>query len=291
MKIQEVMDKIYGFHPSLGEREAETIDGLKIGDTGQECTGIATGIFASVEVIEQAHAAGANLLLVHEPVFYDHFDKEEAKTHNEVARKKAELCEKYHMVIIRDHDHLHAHRPDGIFTGVLRYLGWEEYAETDTSMGMFAHFIVTLPAEKETTLQKLLAALQDTIGMNGVRYVGPDDMPVKKLAIVGHLYPMQGPDPEMNHRGFPKEYSVEIIRYFEEQDVDVVLPGETIDWTLLSYVRDAVELGQQKAVVPLGHFNWEELGMRYAKEWVQALAGPELSVTYVPTGDMWKFLR
>ena len=91
MKIQEIIDKIYAFHPSLGEREETTIDGLKIGNPDQECTGIATGIFASVEVIEEAHAAGANLLVVHEPVFYDHFDKDEAKVHNEIAKKKVKM--------------------------------------------------------------------------------------------------------------------------------------------------------------------------------------------------------
>ena len=292
MTIQEVIDRILAYHPEFGPDYAGC-DEFKCGDPSDECTGIVTAMDATVQVVRKAAELGANLIIVHEPTNYTSMDKpgwnEDFK--NDVYEEKERLLKEHGIAVWRDHDHMHAHRPDGIFTGVLRYLGWEEYAETDTSMGMFAHFIVTLPAEKETTLQKLLAALQDTIGMNGVRYVGPDDMPVKKLAIVGHLYPMQGPDPEMNHRGFPKEYSVEIIRYFEEQNVDVVLPGETIDWTLLSYVRDAVELGQQKAVIPLGHFNWEELGMRYAKEWVQALAGPELSVTYVPTGDMWKFLR
>ena len=97
------------------------------------------------------------------------------------------------------------------------------------------------------------------------------------------------PTGKTNSAGLPKEYSVEIIRYFEELAVDLILPGETIDWTLLSYARDAIQLGQHKAVISLGHFNWEELGMRYAREWIDSLMGGEVPVYYVPTGDMYRY--
>lgn len=38
-----------------------------------------------------------------------------------------------------------------------------------------------------------------------------------------------------------------------------------------------------------GHFNWEELGARYAKDWLMELTENKVSVFYVPTGDMWKY--
>ena len=289
MTIQEVINKVLAYHPKFMRYAG--CDEFKCGNPGDECTGIVTAMDATVNVVKKAAELGANLIIVHEPTNYTSNDRPgwNEDFRNEVYEEKARIMQEHGIAVWRDHDHLHAHQPDGIFTGVLKNLGWEEYAEVDTSMGMFAHFIVSLPQEKETTLRKLMKQLQETIGMNGVKFIGPSDMPVRKLAIVGHLYPMQGPKSEKNHAGLPKEYSVEIIRYFEEQGVDVILPGETIDWTVLSYVRDAVELGQNKAVVALGHFNWEEMGMRYAKEWVQQLVGPELPVTYVPTEDMWNY--
>ncbi len=67
------------------------------------------------------------------------------------------------------------------------------------------------------------------------------------------------------------------------------MPGETIDWTVLSYVRDAVQLGENKAAIILGHYNWEELGMRYAQEWLQDLVGIGLPVTYVASEDMYRY--
>ena len=49
--------------------------------------------------------------------------------------------------------------------------------------------------------------------LNGLRYVGDPDAMVSRLAIVGHLYPMQ-----MRHSDGerPAEYSVKIIKELEE---------------------------------------------------------------------------
>ena len=50
-----------------------------------------------------------------------------------------------------------------------------------------------------------------------------------------------------------------MIRIMEEEDVDAIIPGETIDWTVMSYIRDAVQLGKVKAAFNVGHFNLEEV--------------------------------
>ena len=285
MTIQEAVDRILNYHPHLSWTGGS--DGFKCGNPEDECTGIVTAMTASVEVVRRTAALGANLLVVHEPTNYTSSDRPGwyEDFGNAVFGEKKRLLEENGIAVWRDHDRMHMHSPDGIFTGVLRYLGWEAYAEVDASMGKYANFVVTLP--EEISLQALLAKLAGTIGMNGIRYIGPRDMPVRKPAIVGHLEAV--PEERTNHAGFPKEYSVELIRYFEEEGVDVILPGETIDWTLLSYVRDSLELGLNRAVIPLGHFNWEELGMRYAAEWVRELMQGEVPVHYVPAGDMYRF--
>ena len=277
MKIQEIIDRIFAFHPSLGEREAETIDGLKIGDTDQECTGIATGIFASVEVIEQAHAAGANLLLVHEPVFYDHFDKEEAKTHNEVAKKKAKLCEKYHMVIIRDHDHLHAHRPDGIYYGVMTELGIQAYCKTDIlakrDPAKFA-FLFEFPGDG-IPVREFAAMWQKKLGLKNIRLIGNPETMVKRMAWGGHCL--------TNSQGE--------IRKVEEADVDLYIPGECIDWEIAEYYKDAGGFGLNRAMMLIGHFNKEELGMKHAVSWVSRLVDYKIPVTYCSNHDMYWYLE
>ena len=58
MTIQDVINKIIAYHPALGEREAGTCDTIKIGDPSAECTGVATAIYPSPDVIRKAKAAG-----------------------------------------------------------------------------------------------------------------------------------------------------------------------------------------------------------------------------------------
>ena len=75
-----------------------------------------------------------------------------------------------------------------------------------------------------------------------------------------------------------------------EERVDVIIPGEVIEWTVLAYVRDAVQQGRNKAMIHLGHMNWEELGMKYAREWISDLVEAQIPVTYVPSEDMYRYI-
>lgn len=284
MKNREVIEKILAYHPNIPGYAG--CDEWKSGDPEAECTGIVTALVPTVKVIEQTIALGANLLIVHEPLFYTSADKggwyEDFS--NEVYEQKKKLIDDHGIAIWRDHDHMHFHNPDGIFTGVLKYLGWEDYAVADRNTGAFGHFIVDFP--EPMTVEQLCAHLVSTVGMNGVRYIGKPDDVVKSLAIVGHLYPMEF---GIKHAdGTPAEYSVQIIKTLEQR-VDVIMPGEIIEWTVLSYVRDAVQQGRTKAMINPGHLNWEELGMKYAKDWISELVGDGVCVTYVPSEDMYSY--
>lgn len=56
-----------------------------------------------------------------------------------------------------------------------------------------------------------------------------------------------------------------------------------------SYIRDAVQLGKQKAMINLGHYNWEELGMKDMTKRVRELVGEQVEVSYVPSEDLYSF--
>lgn len=283
MKIREVIDRILAYHPHLPDYRG--CDGFKCGNPDAECTGIVTALVPTVDVIRKTAALGANLLIVHEPTFYTSMDGAGwfEDFPNSVYEEKQALLDKYGIVIWRDHDHMHAHQPDGIFTGVLKYLGWDKNVTVEGSDGGFSHFLVEIP---ETTVGELCAYVMEKVGMNGVRYIGAPQAKVSRLAFVGHLFP--SPFVKRRSDGSVLEYSVQIIKLLEER-VDVILPGEIIEWTVVSYIRDAVELGKAKAMLNIGHFNWEELGMKYAQEWISDLVENSLPVTYVPTGDMYRF--
>ena len=284
MKNREIVERILAYHPNLPNYDG--CDNWKCGDPEAECTGIVTALVPTVNVIRETARLGANLLIVHEPTFYTSQDGPGwfEDFPNEVYEEKKKLLDEAGIAIWRDHDHMHCHNPDGIFTGVLKYLGWEKQAVVDRNTGCFAHFLVEVP---EMTVEELCRHLMRSIGMNGVRYIGRPQDKIRSIALVGHLFPS---DYGLKHRdGSPAEYSVQIIRTLEE-NAYVIIPGEIIDWTVLSYVRDAIQQGRTKAMINLGHLNWEELGMKYAQEWIGDLVEHRVPVTYVPSEDMYSFL-
>lgn len=49
-------------------------------------------------------------------------------------------------------------------------------------------------------------------------------------------------------------------------------------------------MGKHKACFNIGHFNMEELGMKYAADWIGELLNNKIPVNYIPTEDGWTFL-
>ncbi|MBQ3384455.1 MAG: Nif3-like dinuclear metal center hexameric protein [Erysipelotrichaceae bacterium] len=282
MKIREVVEKILAYHPATPGYKG--CDDYKCGNPEDECTGVVTALTPNISVIRKAIELNANLIVVHEPTFYTSRDGPGwfEPFGNSVYEEKKKLLDEHGIVVWRDHDHMHMNKPDSIFTGVLKYLGWEDKAEIDTDTGSYAHWIVHF---EPCTLKELCSHIITTIGMNGTRIIGDPDAVVSSAALVGHLYPSDYHKKD----GTTGEYGVSIIDTLETK-ADVIIPGEVIDWTVLSYVRDAVDLGRNKAMINLGHFNWEELGMKYMKDWLSELVANKVPVTYVPSGDMYNFI-
>ena len=285
VKNREIIEKILAYHPDLGP-DYKGCDDWKCGDPERECTGVITAMVATMNVIRETIRLGANLIIVHEPTFYTSEDGPGwfEDFPNAVYEEKRKLLDDNGITIWRDHDHMHIHNPDGIFTGVIKYMGWEGRAVPDFDTGSFGHYIIDLP--EEITLEALCRQLIDTIGLNGLRYIGDPKAKLRRAAIVGHLFP--GPCTKKRSDGAEMEYGNVITQTLEER-VDVILPGEVIDWTTAAYVRDAVQQGRAKAMINMGHMNWEELGMKYAKDWISELLGGAVSVTYVPSEDMYSF--
>ena len=283
MKIKDVINKILDYHPRFPD-SYDGCDSYKCGDPEAECTGIVTALTPTINVIRKAIELQANLIVVHEPTFYTSADKDGwfEDYPNEVYEEKRKLLEEHGIVVWRDHDHMHAHQPDAIFTGVLKYMGWLEHSHVDTDTGLYAHFIVDVGL---MTVKDIANELIEKIGLNGVRIIGDPDCPVRKIALVGHLFPSDYHKKD----GRTGEYSVSIIETLEKE-VDLIIPGEVIDWTVLSYIRDAKQLGKQKAAICIGHFNWEELGMKYMKDWLSELVDHQIETTYVPSEDMYDFI-
>jgi len=55
--------------------QSDTVDTFKAGDPDVPVTGIAVTMMATFDVLQRAAAAGDNLIITHEPTFFDHLDK------------------------------------------------------------------------------------------------------------------------------------------------------------------------------------------------------------------------
>lgn len=286
MKNSEVINRILHYHPPLPAYEG--CDGYKSGNPDTECTGVVSALVPTVEVIRKTIALGCNLIITHEPSYYmtPDFPQWRGPFQNTVYEEKRALLEQNDITVWRDHDHIHAHKPDGIFTGVIKYLGWEKYYKrADEGQPFFYPF--ELP---QTTLGALRGYLIDRLHLNGLRYIGDLDKKVSRVVLCAHLYPGTFPVTEAMPEGAYMDYATLLIREMEKENgIEVLIPGEIIEWDILSYIRDATALGKNKACLNLGHFNLEELGMRYAADWIGELLEGELPVHYVPSGDIFQY--
>src|SRR5437879_11791765 len=84
-----------------------TVDTFKDGDPATPVTGIAVTMMATFDVLQRAAARGANLVITHEPTFYDHFDKLDVLEgeHDSVTAAKRAFIREPRLVVVRQQDH------------------------------------------------------------------------------------------------------------------------------------------------------------------------------------------
>src|SRR5215813_7518853 len=81
---------------------AQTRDTFKAGNPQTPVTGIAVTMMATMNVLEHAAANGQNLIITHEPTFFDDQDKAETVPEGEqdpVLREKRRFIAEHHLAI------------------------------------------------------------------------------------------------------------------------------------------------------------------------------------------------
>lgn len=280
MLISEIIDKIKQYHKGVYDGvaidEETTRDKVLYGNVNHECTGIVTTCWATVEVIKEAHRKNANLIICHEALFWNHGDHQKwlDVAGNKTYLAKKRLLDEYGITVWRNHDYIHSGIPcangeyvDGIFYGLAKKLGWENYIEGHDS---FKCLHYTVP---EMTMGELAKILTEKLGLNGCRVIGSKDTKVKKVRIPFHIF------------GDANEF----IEEADKDTIDCFLTMECVDFTLTEYVRDSSLLGLNKSIIGFGHFNLEEPGMEYMLEWLPNAIGNDINISYVQSGDNYDY--
>ena len=239
-----------------------TVDTLKAGDPNTPVTGIATTFMATLEVLREAARRGDNLVISHEPTFYNHQDDQSTFADDPVYKEKLAFIESHHMVVYRLHDEIHSATPDHIETGLIDALGWQPYISKATTHE--APFFATIPP---ITVADLAAQLEKKLGDPAVRIVGDPHLTVTHIGI------------NPGSAGGPRN-----IATLQRPDVELMLLGEGTEWEAIPYVRDAQTEGRPKALILLGHEASEEPGMEQCAKDLRPLF-PNLHVDHIPSHE------
>jgi putative NIF3 family GTP cyclohydrolase 1 type 2 len=224
--------------------EASTVDTFKAGDPDVPVTGIAVTMMATLGVLQYAAAHGQNLIITHEPTFFDHLDKASGLEQSDaVWTAKREFIRQHGLVIWRFHDHWHARVPDGILTGMTRALGWAKFQDSQNP-----HRFKLPPTTLRTLAEQIAAKLDRPL----LRIVGDPDLPVSGVAL------------EPGAPGFLRQ-----AHALAEDNVDVLVTGEAHEWETVEYAADAVSLGHKKALILIGHVPSEQAGMAECARWLK----------------------
>lgn len=276
MKIREAVERIYRWHEPFVEHEGGR-DKILCGDPEQECTGIAVTVCATYDVLRRAVAQGANLIISHESIFFGGRIDTDGLEVNEAYQAKKRFIEENHVVVMRDHDRMHGNgrpffperkRNDYIFYGICRELGWEKYVVGDKMKPLLYHI-------PETTGRKLAALLMEKFDLKGLRVVGNPDAKVSTVWFCEHVQGGKN-DGEKVARG---------------RQADAIIPFEICDFTLTQYVNDAAAMGENKVLLEMGHFNCEELGMKYSLKWLPEALGEDVPTVFLPAGDLFDYIK
>ncbi|NLJ42368.1 MAG: hypothetical protein GX431_01835 [Bacteroidales bacterium] len=240
-----------------------TVDVIKEGNPETLITGIVTTMFATMPVMKKAVEMNCNLIIVHEPLYYNHTDQTSQFMNDPVFLEKQKYIRDHKLVIWRFHDYIHSIRPDGILTGMVSKLGWKAYVAND-KLDEFS-----LP---ETTLENILKDLKKVFPGNAFYVVGDPAMKLTKVRLAPGA------------PGSPYH-----IRILGQTDTELLIAGEVPQWETYEYMRDAVDQGRKKAVIFIGHVNSEEAGMEYCADWLKSFIH-DIPVSFVGSGpSYWSY--
>jgi len=255
---------IQALKTSVGFEWKETpIDDFLYGDPNVELKNVAVTMMATQAVLEEAVSRGCNLIITHEPVFFNHHNNLQHVANDAVYAAKVDYLKSHQVCVFHLHDNLHHAGLDYIATGMAQKLGWEPY-RTDESCKSFR-----MPGVK---LGQILDDLATHLKPAALRYIGDRDAIYENVVTSwGFMMIENG------------------VRLINRHENSVLIVGETHEWEFVEYVHDAHRMGLRKALVVVGHVPSEEGGVEAFCDDVRAKF-PSQSISYIKTNDLFQTL-
>ena len=258
--VGEVIDLVFegcGFTPG-----AETVDTIKAGSRDRKIKGIVTSMFPTIEVIRQTIKQGADFIIVHEPTYYSGKIQEASwlEGSSTVVERKQQLLQENNITIWRAHDCVHKIKPDGVTSGVVAKLGWNDYYKGEKTF--------TIPT---LSFAQLVNYVKQKLEVPQLRVIGDNADSCSRICLLPGAW---GGKIQMNSIIADKP--------------DVLIVGELSEWETAEYVRDARLLGDKLSLIVIGHAMSEEPGMEWLAQWLQSRL-PGIPITHIPSGNPLKW--
>lgn len=259
MKAYIIMEGLFNL---ANERDySNTCDTLKAGDPNTEVGKVAVSMFATPEVVKQAKEWGAQLLIVHEPTYYNHKDEH---SDEKIECEKRRLIEDSKITVYRFHDHPHYTTPDIIASGQLKAFGLRGTVEYTDVIDL-----VRIHLDQPITPVELAKLIETRCGIKHLRICGARDA---KCSVVSGMFGTPG----------------KVFEELKSDKCEILLTGEACEWSLGEYARDAAQLGHKKALIIMGHIGSERDGMIYTAELLKK-QHPDLDIRYFECGEVYTY--
>lgn len=237
-----------------------TADGIISGDGEREVRRIVTCHKLTFDMLDRAKAAGADMIITHEPPFVD---GNHPGSHIPVDVEKARRIAGSGIAVCRFHDHAHADEFDYIHEGFIRATGIRVVGRDERAQLGVRRYTLDEPI----SARRLAAICREKLGAAHPRVAGDADHEVRSLILA------------LGGIGYHQ------IKLLANDGFDLIVTGELNEVLELEHVKDIRYLYGEKAVLLLGHYTAEYMGMRLLAE---RLCERGFDAVCFDSGEVWE---
>ncbi len=260
MNVRELNDALCSLMPALNQEHS--VDQVIYGDPGMEIKGVAVCWLPSLSAIREAAGSGANVVVTHEPTFYDHFEFRKGAPCSrliEAISAKQALLDELGMAVIRCHDVWDARKVDGIPFEWARFLGLGDPVRQEAYMHVYR---VTEQSAKD--FARCIAIRTAAVGQATVGFYGDPSRQIRSVGIGTGCYS-------------------DALELFDlGADLAITVDDITRSWIVGSYANDT-----GYPVVVVNHGVSEACAMSSLADCVRSMV-PEVSVNALTQGCSYR---
>lgn len=178
MNTQDILDHMIS--NSSWVNPEKTVDTIKYGDGKKAIKKVAVCWYPSIKTIQSAIDTKCDLLITHEPTWWDHFDNPGGWREKGPGLKKTRLLEASGLVVARLHDTWDNWPQIGIRDTFAKGLGLDTFLAEDKTRW---HGVYEIPEQTLSAFAKYVARKVTPLGQDTVQVIGDPDMIVHRPSI------------------------------------------------------------------------------------------------------------